>query len=254
MRVHYENPPLAEAVCEFRFQAGEPWDWTVPGRLFERVGSGFPAREHLPQGKSAPTAGLGVARLLPAPVRMRFLRPDGNAMIQVGCDLLAVNYLRPYPGWELFSSTIYAALDAYEAVARPAGLARIGLRYINRIEVPLLQPTLSVEASEYLTASPGVPPKWQGEPLRGFVQRIEVPFASAQAVLTVHSGSAETDREDCAAFLVDLDFATDLTEALPLNHAREWLEGAHREVFGAFQACITPKTEALFGRRENATT
>lgn len=254
MRVLYENPPLTEAVCEFRFEAGEPWDWAVPGRLYERLGGEFPRREHVPPMGNTPAAVPGGARLLPAPIRMRFLSSEGNAMVQVGCDLLAVNYLRPYPGWEAFSRTIYAALDAYESVARPAGLVRVGLRYINRIEVPVLEPATPVESSEYITASPGVPPRWQGEPLRGFVQRIEVPFPSVQAVLTVHSGSAEADRQDCVAFLVDLDFATDLTGVLPLGGAREWLEAAHREVFGAFQACITPRTEASFGRKENATT
>jgi uncharacterized protein (TIGR04255 family) len=175
-------------------------------------------------------------------------------MVQVGCDFLAVNYLQPYPGWEPFRQTILLALDAYAAVAQPAGLARIGLRYINRIEVPLEEPTDAVDSVDFLSASPGVPSQWQGVPLTGFVQRIQVPFPSVQAVLTVHSGSAEANCQDCVAFLVDLDFATDLAGAMPLSHAREWLEGAHREVFGAFQACITPKAEALFGGKADAAT
>lgn len=34
MSPQYPNPPLIEAVCEFRFQADPGWDATVPGRLY----------------------------------------------------------------------------------------------------------------------------------------------------------------------------------------------------------------------------
>ncbi len=42
----YKNPPILEAVCEFRFVPGSPWDWTIPGLFFGRVCDEFPEKKH----------------------------------------------------------------------------------------------------------------------------------------------------------------------------------------------------------------
>lgn len=34
----YSNPPIEEAVCEFRFLPAEEWDLTMPGRLQSEIG------------------------------------------------------------------------------------------------------------------------------------------------------------------------------------------------------------------------
>jgi hypothetical protein len=33
----YEETPLVEALCEFRFLGNEAWDWTIPGIVYERI-------------------------------------------------------------------------------------------------------------------------------------------------------------------------------------------------------------------------
>ena len=44
MQGTYANAPLLEAICELRFVPGAPWDWTIPGVLYERVKGEFPSK------------------------------------------------------------------------------------------------------------------------------------------------------------------------------------------------------------------
>ncbi|MGQ0654564.1 MAG: TIGR04255 family protein [Betaproteobacteria bacterium] len=40
----YKNPPIIEAICEFRFSETSPWDLTIPGLIYELVKDKFPKR------------------------------------------------------------------------------------------------------------------------------------------------------------------------------------------------------------------
>ncbi|MGH7598840.1 MAG: TIGR04255 family protein, partial [bacterium] len=45
MGKHYKNPPLLEAVCEFKFQPHSSWNPAVPDLIYEKVKTQFPQRE-----------------------------------------------------------------------------------------------------------------------------------------------------------------------------------------------------------------
>ena len=85
---------------------------------------------------------------------MQFLQEDEGAMVQVGPNLVAVNHLKPYSNWETFKQMIARSLEAYKKVADPQAINRIGLRYINRIEIPDQR---KVEIEDYVLAVPQVP-------------------------------------------------------------------------------------------------
>lgn len=44
--------------------------------------------------------------------------------------------LRPYSNWEDFSTAAFNYLEKYIALAKPLLITRIGLRYINRVDLP----------------------------------------------------------------------------------------------------------------------
>lgn len=133
----YRNPPVIEALCEFRFEPGQPWDLAVPGLVYEKIRDDFPKRRQARVLEARITARPSeVGQEILTTDRMQFLRKDEKALIQVGRDLLAVNHLRPYPSWQAFLPLIRQGLSAYREAAHPSGLSRVGLRYINRIEIP----------------------------------------------------------------------------------------------------------------------
>ena len=49
MSIQYNNPPIREVVCEFRFEEGSPWDLSVPGLIYSKMADEFPRRLILKQ-------------------------------------------------------------------------------------------------------------------------------------------------------------------------------------------------------------
>lgn len=145
-RRRYRNPPIEEAVCEFRFRPGRDWDLTIPGKLHSQLAHEYagPPREQRTteltvEGDGSPS---GSATVRQGISRVQLVTADARRLVGVGKDVLSVHLLRPYQpdwssgGWEEFRRRITEAVRAYWSVADPLGIFRIALRYINRVELP----------------------------------------------------------------------------------------------------------------------
>ncbi len=243
----YENPPLVEVVCEFRFEPSQPWDWTIPGLIYDRVKSEYPKKrqQNIVEVEFKAEQEETAQRIKGGIARMQFLRPDERALLQVGPDLLTVNHLRPYPNWKVFKEMIVRTLRVYREVAAPKGIRRIGLRYINKIEIP--EPRVEIE--DYLLAVPQVP-EVIPQVFAKFVQRVEVPFEQANGLLILQTGSMQQEERAETAFMLDLDFVTLQADKVALDAAMDWVEQAHDHVERTFEACITDNTRELFKERK----
>lgn len=245
MRRIYKNPPIAEALCDFRFVPGQPWDWTIPGLIYAEVKQEFPAKSQVNPFQievSAGTQEASVQNVVSNVDRMQFLRQDEGALIQVGPDLMSVHHLKPYSDWETFKQMIARSLNVYRRVAEPQGIYRIGLRYINRLEISEQR----VEIEDYLLAVPTVPSKVP-QLFGGWSQRVEIPFEHANGMLLLQSGSIREEGQKGLIFLLDLDFVTLQPELVKLDSAMEWIERAHEQIENTFEECITPVTRRLLG-------
>lgn len=232
----YESAPIIEALCEFQFEPGQPWDWTIPGLVYDKVKAEFPKKKQqniiemavrAEKNDITPSIKGGIAR-------MQFLRNDKSALVQVGPDLLVVNHLKPYPSWSEFKKIIKKALDIYRTVAIPNGIRRIGLRYINRLDMPFQ----SVEIEDYLIAVPKVPPSIP-QVFPTWLQRVEIPFVDSNGLMVLQSGSVRQESQTNPSFLLDLDFITINPKEVSIDSAMDWVEMAHTEIEKTFEACIT---------------
>jgi uncharacterized protein (TIGR04255 family) len=184
-------------------------------------------------------------RLEPS-TRMQFLREDGNALVQVGPNLLAVNHLKPYPGWETFVPMIQQAYRAYAETAPPTAIQRIGLRYINRIELP--GPT--VELEEYLNFYPYLGadlPQDYGE----FTVSIKTALNGLRDGLQMVLTTADTGNADVVAFVLDTDYFLAKPGAISMDEAFSWVDEAHDRLEQIFEGCISDKLRQVFQVEEN---
>jgi uncharacterized protein (TIGR04255 family) len=237
-----KKPPLIEALCEFRFDPSSPWDWTIPGQLFDKIGHEFSERSQV-QGLGVQIqVGPGPApttHLSTGPERVQLRRPDGSAMVQVGPHLMAVNHLRPYPQWETFRGLIMRVFSTYSDVTHTTSLSRIGLRYINQIELPA-EP---VEIGDFSTLKPPLLGPLD-RPLQGFYQRYEIVQDAPVGVLIHQTGIQKS--EERRVIIVDLDFGShEVTNIQDATAVEAWLDLAHERVEEAFIASLNP---ALYER------
>lgn len=241
----YLKAPIVEALCEFQFEPGQPWDMTIPGRFYEKIRENFPMREektNIEIGISP--KGAGVEQEVKGTKVMQFFREDKTALVQVGPNLLAINQLSPYPTWKEFRSLILGKLDIYKNITEPKGFKRIGLRYINRINFE----GNSVELKDYFNVYPNFPDKLP-ETYAPLTIRAEFPHEEERDRLILTLASAIPEKPDTVSIVLDLDYVMRSPGKVPLGETKKWLESAHDAVKATFEACITEKCRALFRGR-----
>lgn len=239
----YKNPPLVETLCEFQFVPGQPWDFTIHGLYYEKISKGFPDKQQqIGIGfRVKQEAGAIQQEFLPAAERMQFFRKDKTALVQVGPDLLTVNHLKPYPTWENFKPLIVDNLNKYHEVANPKGFKRIGLRYINKIDIP----KKLIEMTDYFNFYPRIP-KELPQIHEAFNVRVEIPHQENRDRILLTFSNTISEKPDMLSFLLDLDYIMNIPEKVPLEQASEWLEHAHKVIEETFESCITDKCRKLF--------
>lgn len=246
MSKKYSNPPIVEALCEFQFVPGQPWDITIPGLLYEKIKSEFPVKQ--PQmgfGIGLQPKEGGIEQRVEMSQVMQFFRADKTALVQVGPDLLTINHLKPYPTWEIFKPLIIGNLKIYQEVAKPKGFKRIGLRYINKIDFD----QHPIELTDYFNYYPFIPPNLP-QMHETFQVRVEMPYEEGHDRLLLTLASMIPEKPDVLSLLLDLDYIMVIPERIPLNQVSDWIEKAHTVVENAFEACITDKCRVLFGEEK----
>jgi len=243
MTHRYYNSPIIESLCEFYFEPSQPWDWTVPGLLYDKLKSAFPRKQQVNSMEvEVHNESGGISQNIKGgTARMQFLREDGKALVQVGPDLLVINHLKPYAGWELFKADIAYCLATYFDTIMPIGVRRIGLRYINRIEIP----SASIQIDDYLLAVPRIPAQIP-HTFSAWAQRVEIPCADANGLLVLQSGSLQEGQDEHAIFLLDLYFQSTRENVFDLTAALDAVEQAHQRVETAFEASVTDNARKLF--------
>jgi uncharacterized protein (TIGR04255 family) len=242
-RRQYRNPPIKEALCEFRF-VGSKWAFGTPAKIYDNLRVEYPE-----EPASVLQAGIqfGVdpasESAFQVPVgRVRFSTTAGDSLVMVGHDLLSIHALPNYPGWEEFRRRIEVALAAYVSAAEPVGVQRVGVRYVN--EIRLAQPM--VELLDYLTLPPQLP-DLASLTVRNFFMRIECESADTPMRLVETLGSAQAEEGE-VAFVLDLDTNREWPMSEPLLirealSAAEELRDFERDVF---EELITDKLRATF--------
>ena len=247
----YKNPPIEEALCEFRFQPSQDWDLTIPGKLHARLNEEYSGR---PREQRVVEAGLEIQGDQPSKLslgeglgKVQLVTEDGTRMVGVGPDVLSVHMLRPYQdplqpgrgGWDEFRPRISVALDAYWEVAQPEGVHSIGLRYINRLVIP----EKTVEVENYLRCAlpvvSGLPDR-----LNNFMSRVE--YAYSDGVRLVLSQGSIDAPSDHVGFLLDLDVIWENTQPITRSEALIKADDLRAREREAFETVITEKARELF--------
>ncbi len=238
----YSRPPIVEALCEFQFIPRQPWDMTIVGLFYEKI------KEEFPEKQQQTTFEIdfrkkegGVEQKVGSSPRMQFLSKNKTILVQTGPDLLVVNHLKPYPTWHKFYPIILKNLKQYQEIARPKSFKRIGLRYINKIEIA----EKSVELADYFNYYPFLPEKLP-QTHETFNVRVGIPFVEGRDRLLLTLASTSSKKPDSIAFVLDLDYVMVSPEKVEIEKTEEWIEEAHTEIEKGFEACITEKCRDLF--------
>lgn len=227
--------PIIEALCEFRFTKNKEWDWTIPGAFYERVRKEFPIKKQ--ELVTAVVIDGNTKEIKPSTdthsiEKMRFLREDESALLQIAPHLLVVNQLKPYPGWALFKKLILENIKIYTEITEPTGMERIGLRYINRFNIEDLEEDILKD----FYIKPQVPIE---RPIKNFFMRNELEYEEIDSSLIITL--ANQYDHDLKKFFVFLDFDIFSVNKtfISFSNYGDWLEKAHLNLDEAYKSCLS---------------
>ncbi len=245
MSHQYGSPPLLEAICEFRFDVDSLDDLTHYGLIYQQLESDFPKRKTVRTIESLLAQEAGAIRHKVSHLdRARFEREDGSALVQVGADLLAVNHLRPYRGWDVFRPLILKSITAFEQVAKPKGIRRAVMQYINEIVVPESRFKVEDYFNFYAHLGSGLP-----QDHGSFQLRVTTRSRSGKDWLAI-----DLRTEDGAMDSDNTRLRLTIDMVRPDNqwgseNVQDWLQAAHAEIEQAFESCLTDRARSLFESR-----
>ena len=250
-RRRYKNPPIEEALCELHFVPGQEWDFTIPGKLQTQLDGEYSGK---PREQKALQVGLQVREGKPENLqfgegltRVQLVTEGGTRMVGVGPDVISIHMLRPYQnsshpersGWDEFAPRISTALDAYWHVAEPRGVSRVGMRYINRIEIP----ERIVRVEDYLKCAllevEGLP-----EDYSSFSSRVE--YIYEDRVRLILSYGLLDAAPELVTILLDLDVIWEGNESVDRRVASRVAGDLRERVRTAFEAAITDRAREIF--------
>jgi len=239
----YTNPPVLEAICEFRFNRDTPWDTAIPGLLYEKLREEFPLREdrlvHEWDSEWYPTRTLGPIVKVP---KVIFLSETKNFLVEVGRRQLAVHAIRPYPSWSAWKAQIMKAWENLCKVVEVKGFRRIGLRYVNKIEMPNFEGDLKRYFHFYPCFGECLP-----QNILDFLLVVQYVYEEGRDRCVVSLGRPLKPN----TFFLDIDYFVSQPDKVPVSDVPSWVEKAHCRVEEIFEGCITDRLRQLFGPEDD---
>jgi len=144
-----------------------------------------------------------------------FTSADGKRIVQYRLDGFTFNRLRPYSQWEDLRNEARKAWEVYRVNINPSFVSRLGVRYINSIEIP----SKSFDYDDYFTSVPRIP---EGLPqvLQHFFTRTVIPFPEQGATAIVIQ--TPSDKQDPVNTAIILDIDVSVEKSLAAADERIW--------------------------------
>jgi uncharacterized protein (TIGR04255 family) len=194
----YDAPPIIEAVIQFRY--AEPASKALQAKLLKRLKREYENEVAL-QAVGANVDFEKQEAAFVAEPQWRLSSSDETDVLIVHGTTLTWSRLAPYQGWDALSERVRSDVEIAHEVTGLRKVVQLGVRYINRIDVPINGPITRYE--DYLTINLSLPEVWDGVSNYGW--RFERLYPELAALAIVQSAIIAPEIPDHAAFLLDID-------------------------------------------------
>lgn len=244
MGQHYPRAPIVEAIIEIR--CGLPRETTLAELALAADPADFPVVQKRvivtgrldvgPQGIASSTTGEQTGHV--------FRSHDDHHVLQSRLDGFAFAMVSPYSDWDSFTGLAERHWYRYRDVAKPLRAQRVGVRYINRIEVP----GAHVEVKDYLRTAVDVSP-YLPQLMNSYFLQVGIPLPQFRAFATVTSTIMEAETVSGTGLILDIDTWQDVNIDLEETDAGAQIEERLKTLRNAknyvFEASITDSTRRL---------
>lgn len=235
--MNYLRPPITESVIELRFSEEIEFDKIV--KHSEKFKRRYPneqkniqlTTEFSERGVFGTAGDLG----------LRLSSKDELDVVMINKSSFAVSRLAPYPGWEKFYARFHHDFELFTAQFGRKSFTRAGMRYINRLDIPLGAPDMR----HFINVYPQLP-KFDRSSPRTFALTSTFVLEEEGLGVTLQSATVESPVPKHVSVVIDIDvFAED---DLPMRY--DMWEGKLKKMRDVknyiFESSITDETRKLF--------
>ena len=238
----YAKAPITEAIIDL---AVEPQNGVILADLANvlrgRKKVRYPRRSSITKGTGRFTLGKSfAAETTQTAIGFAFISADEKQVLQVRMDGFTLSRLAPYGTWGTFRREARILWSEYRRMAQPKRVARVAVRYVNRLDLPLPINDLK----EYLTTVPEIGPEID-QGLEHYFMHVTIPLGDIRSTLVLQETIIDSPDPSRASIVLDIDIAR--TENIPQDDDKLWslFDELRRAKNHVFEACITDKTREL---------
>jgi len=246
MSKQYKNPPITEAVCEFRFELENTFDQKEIDLFFENIKEKFPKKKkgQLFQAEVKVDTKEKKQEVSSKIVREfdQFFSEDEKSLIQLDKDRLSIHKLRPYGSWEEFYSLISLAFNSYVENIKIKSIQRIGLRYINDINLPPNKFIMEKLFNLYPYLGGDLPKE-----MVSFLLGVVLPFENNRDYARIQLIDQSKSIENIVIRL-DIDYFLAQPKTVKQEEALGWVNIAHEHLEKIFENSISEEIKQIFNQ------
>lgn len=235
----YSRAPITQAILEIQCEVSSDVDIDALQNIvnlneFPRVEDAKHVQVDL--GRSGETTSQ----------RLGFVMHHKSGRFTVGSRSTGLSYTEnaPYSGWEDFSSRALEFWSEYKKIARPTGIKRLGVRFVNQINIPKPQ----IEIKDYVRTAVDISP-YLPQAVSGYFLQVTVPLDKFDSSATITSTITASKTVGTTSLILDIDAfqIVDISpeEAVSEDELCSRLNTLRDAKNYTFEACVTDATRGI---------
>ena len=242
----YIHAPITEAVIAINFAA--PMDAAGIEKVNDKFSSHYPQHQRVENLKVEVQLSAGQTDTPTTAIDResghRRSSSDMTQLLVLWRSAFVVSQLAPYPGWGEFFQRFARDWKVWKRVMGFQTISRLGVRYINRIDVPLSGDV--VEHESFLNVYPKLPDVLG--PVGAYAVQAVLPIEDIGCKLTLNSAVVPAPILGHASFVIDQDIAREIDLPQSDKGIYELLKEIRVRKNKVFEACISNRARELFKR------
>jgi uncharacterized protein (TIGR04255 family) len=238
---HYDKAPIKEAIIDVQIESS-----SLSLASFEKPGISLPRgyaerqKVMMSQLRGQFEGGILTATAKQDQMGYAFVGGDGKHVVQFRVNGFTFSRLAPYQTWEQLRNEAKTLWEAYRRIVGALPVVRVGLRYVNQLDLPRemrdfrdfirLYPEVSADLTQQLA---------------GFFLQVQIPQQDLGAMLVLNEAMVPPSGPDVVSVVLDIDVSK---QGLKLESDDEiWnvLDALRLRKNLIFEGCITNNTREL---------
>ena len=241
----YEHPPITEAVIGINFSS------PIKQATLSSVNKKFQRR--YPHHQTVSNLNIAIVELGDKQINKstadvnqenghRLSTEDMTELLLLWPSSFSISQLSPYHGWDHFFDRFVKDWGVWKKLVGFQTINRIGVRYINRIDIPITGPI--VEYEKFLNVYPKLPGMLN--PTEAYAIQTSSHLKDIDSRLILNSAVVPSPILDHASFLIDLDISKESNLPQNDNDIFDLLKKIRVKKNAIFEICITRRARELF--------